>query len=91
MLYSWTIVFWQFVLSVQLQLQLSVRKYSGVIVANLAQWLGYLGLESAAPGSNHGSRVFFRKISDVAVLIDTTLLVQWTLKSLIKLIETIQY
>ena len=34
---------------------------------------------------------FFRKNWDVAVFIDNTLIIQWTMNSLIKLIEPIQY
>ena len=43
------------------------------------------------PGIDLRLRSFFQeKISDITVLIDSTLLIQWTAKSLIKLIEHIQ-
>ena len=37
-------------------------------------------MHPAGPGSSHGSRVFFRKISDVAVLIDSALLRECTVQ-----------
>ena len=53
----------------------------------IAQTLVYLFPDPAAPCSNNGFRVFSLKISDVAVFIDCTLLMQWAVISLIKLIE----
>ena len=59
---------------------------------NAAQWIGYLLLDPPVPGLNHSSGVFLgKKISDIAVLIVRTLLIQSTVKIIIKLIEPIQY
>ena len=58
---------------------------------SIAQWLASLLLDPAVPGSNHGSGFISDKISNVAVLLDSGLLVHRTVKSLIKLIEPIQY
>ena len=60
------------------------------MVCSIAQWLAYLRLDPAAPGSNHSSRVYefiTEKITNDALLIDSIL---WAVKSLIKLIEPIQ-
>ena len=63
-------------------------------VASIAQWSAFLIPDSAAPGMNHGPRVMEfilqKKIYGVAVFIDSTLLIQWTVRSLIKLVEPIQ-
>ena len=58
---------------------------------SIAQWLASLLLDPAVPSSNHGSGFISDKISNVAVLLDSGLLVHRTVKSLIKLIEPIQY
>ena len=46
--------------------------------------LAYLLPDPAAPGSNHSSGVFFRKISNFALLIYSALLMQWTVKICLK-------
>ena len=53
---------------------------------NLSKWLAYFLPDPAAPSSNHSSEVVFRTNSDIAGLIDSTLLIQWIVKNLIKLI-----
>ena len=56
----------------------------------IAQCLAIMLLGLAAPGLNQGCNFFQNKIFDAAVLIDSTLIIQWEVKCLIKLTEHIQ-
>ena len=48
----------------------------------MAQWLAYYFPNLAVLGSNHVTRnSFFRENYDVAVLVNSTLLIQWTVNS----------
>ena len=58
---------------------------------DIARRLAYFLRDPAAHGWNHCSGVFSENIFNRAVIIDSTLLIHWTVKSLIKLIEAIQY
>ena len=67
-------------------------KYRACSGVRIAQRLVNVLPDPAAPVFNHGSGVkFFIKKIDVSVLVYSTLLMQWTVKSLTKLIEPIQY
>ena len=57
---------------------------------SIAPWFAYLLPDPAASDSNHSSGGFFETFFDAAVLIENKLLIQGTVKSLIKVYKHIE-